>query len=118
MLKNLKTKSIPETEIESVDRDISKLADKIRSIDAVIDYLVQAYIGGIRKSQKFSNDAIERQLNLIILNGNLEHNLRTSLNGKFSVFRDHISLFKKKPQSVQKKNIVKDIIAAYSFPVR
>jgi hypothetical protein len=74
---------------------------------------VQSYIGGIQKSQKFSNDAIERQLNLIILNRKLEPNLRTSLNGKLSVFRNHISLFKKMPESVQKTNIVEDIVSAY-----
>jgi hypothetical protein len=113
MLKNLKTQSLPETEIESIGRNISTLTDKIRNIDAVIDYLVQSYIGGIQKSQKFSDDAIERQLNLIILNRKLEQNLRTSLNGKLSVFRNHISLFKKMPESVQKTSIVKDIVSAY-----
>jgi len=113
MLENLKPQSLPETEIESIDRNISTLTDKIRNIDAVIDYLVQSYIGGIQKSQKFSNDAIERQLNLIILNRKLEPNLRASLNGKLSVFRNHISLFKKMPESVQKTNIVEDIVSAY-----
>ena len=118
MIKNLKTQSIPETEIEAVDRNISTLSDKIHNIDTVIDYLVQSYIGGIKKSQKFSDDAIERQLNLIILNRKLEQNLRTSLNGKLSLFRDHISLFKKMPESVQKIDIVKDIVSAYQFPIR
>ena len=113
MLENLKPQSLPETEIESIDRNISTLTDKIRNIDAVIDYLVQSYIGGIQKSQKFSDDAIERQLNLIILNRKLEQNLRASLNGKLSVFRNHISLFKKMPESVQKTNIVEDIVSAY-----
>jgi hypothetical protein len=113
MLKNLKTQSIPETEIESIDRNISTVTDKIRNINAVIDYLVQSYIGGIQKSQKFSDDAIERQLNLIILNRKLEQNLRKSLNGKLSVFRNHIALFKKKPESVQKTNVVEDIVSAY-----
>ena len=113
MLENLKPQSLPETEIESIDRNISTLTDKIRNIDAVIDYLVQSYIGGIQKSQKFSDDAIERQLNHITMNRKLEQNLRTSLNGKLSVFRNHISLFKKMPESVQKTNIVEDIVSAY-----
>jgi hypothetical protein len=113
MLENLKPQSLPETEIESIVRNISTLTDKIRNIDAVIDYLVQSYVGGIQKSQKFSDDAIERQLNLIILNRKLEQNLRASLNGKLSVFRNHISLFKKMPESVQKTNIVEDIVSAY-----
>jgi hypothetical protein len=118
MLKNLKTQSIPEAEIESVDRNISTLTNKIHNIDAVIDFLVQSYIGGIKKSQEFSDDAIKRQLNLIILNRKLEQNLRTSLNGKLSLFRDHISLFKKMPESAQKIDIVKDIVSAYQFPIR
>jgi formylglycine-generating enzyme required for sulfatase activity len=118
MLKNLKTQRIPEAEIESVDRNISTLTDKIHNIDAVIDYLVKSYIGGIQKSQEFSDDAIERQLNLIILNRKLEQNLRMSLNGKLNLFRDHISLFKKMPESVQKNDIVKDIVSAYQFPIR
>jgi hypothetical protein len=113
MLENLKPQSLPETEIESIDRNISTLTDKIRNIDAVIDYLVQSYIGGIQKSQKFSDAAIEHQLNFIILDRKLEQNLRTSLNDKLSVFRDHISLFKKMPESVQKTNIVEDIVSAY-----
>jgi hypothetical protein len=118
MLKKLKTQSIPEAEIESVDRNISKLSDKIHNIDAVIDYLVQSYIGGIKKSQEFSDDAIERRLNLIILNRELEQNLQTGLNEKLSLFRDHISLLKNMPESVQKIDIVKDIVSAYQFPIR
>ena len=118
MLKKLKTQSIPEAEIESFDRNISKLTDKIHNIDAVIDYFVQSYIGGIKKSQEFSNDAIERRLNLIILNKELEQNLRTSLNKKLGLLRDHISLLKNIPDSVQKIDIVKDIVSAYQFPTR
>jgi hypothetical protein len=113
MLKNLKTQTIPETEIESLNQNISTLNDKLRSIDAVIDYLVQSYITDIQESQKFSDDAIERQLNRIILDRNLEKNLRASLNGRLNLFKDHISYFKKEPQSVQKKNILKDILSAY-----
>ena len=117
-LKSLKTERIPEAEIKSVDRNISTLTDKINNIDAVIDYLVQSYIKGIKKSLEFSDDAIERQLNLIILNKKLEQDLRTSLNGKLNLFRDHISLFKKMPESVRKIDIVKDIVSAYQLPIR
>ena len=113
MLKNLKTQTIPETEIESLNQNISTLKDKIRSIDAVIDYLAQSYITGIQESQKFSDDAIERRLNRIILDRNLGENLRASLNGRLNLFKDHISLYEKEPQSVEKTNIVKDIISAY-----
>jgi hypothetical protein len=67
MLNNLKTQTIPETEIESLNRNISTLKDKVRSIDAAIDYLVQSYITGIQESQKFSDDEIYSKIIFRIL---------------------------------------------------
>jgi formylglycine-generating enzyme required for sulfatase activity len=113
MLTNLKTQTIPETEIESLNRNISTLTDKIGGIDTVIDYFVQSYIEGIQESQNLSGDAIERRLNRIIFARKLEENLRASLNGIMNVFKDHISYYRIDPQNLSKDKIVEDFISAY-----
>jgi len=111
MLQKLKTEPIPETDIESLNSNISKLTEQIGHCDAAINYLVQSYISSIRHSQKFSEDAVDRQLNLITRHQNLDEALRSSLNVRLEVFRDHISLFNNKPEEIQPQIIIRDIVS-------
>jgi hypothetical protein len=111
-LEDLKTQPLPETEVESLNRNISKLAEQIIDCDAAIDYLVQSYINIIKDSQQFPTDAIDRQLNQIITVPNLGENLRSSLNAKLQVFRDHVLLYSASPESIRHTIIVKDILTA------
>jgi formylglycine-generating enzyme required for sulfatase activity len=111
ILKNLKTQPIPETDIESLNRNIFKLMQHIDHCNTVIDYFLQSYIDSIRNSQKFSKEAIYRQINLILQNKNLEEILQSSMNGRLEVLRDHVSLYSENPESIQQETIIKDIVS-------
>ena len=112
ILRNLKTQTIPEAEVESLNKNISKLTEQVSDCDATIDSLVQSYINIIKDSQQFSAGAINRQLNRIITDQNLEENLQFSLNAKLKIFRDHILLYRVTPESIQQTKIVNDILSA------
>jgi hypothetical protein len=111
MLKNLKTQTLPETEMASLKKNITRLTKKISDSSAAVDYLSRSYIDGIKDMQKFSEDAIDRQLNSIILDQNLKTSLRSSLNGRLEVFREHILLYNGKPDSIDQKKLVNDIVS-------
>jgi hypothetical protein len=111
MLKNLKTQALPETEMDSLKRNISRLTEQISDSGAAVDYLSRSYIDNIKNIQKFSQDAIDRQLNFIILDQNLKASLRSSLNGRLEVFREHISLYSDNPENIQQKILINDIVS-------
>jgi formylglycine-generating enzyme required for sulfatase activity/polyhydroxyalkanoate synthesis regulator phasin len=112
MSENLKTQTIPETEVESLNKNISRLTEQVIDCDAAIDYLVQSYINTIKDSQQFQSGAIDRQLNRIITLPNLEGDLQSSVDAKLKVFRDHMLLYSASPESIQHRIIVKDILTA------
>lgn len=112
MSENLKTQTIPETEVESLNKNISRLTKQVVDCDATIAYLVQSYINAIKNSQQFQKDAIDRQLNQIVVAPNLGGNLHSSLDAKLKVFQDHILLYSTRPENIQHTTIVKDILTA------
>jgi len=112
MSENLKTQTIPETEVESLNKNISRLTQQVVDCDATMDYLVQSYINTIKNSQQFNKGAIDRQLNQISAGPNLGGNLQSSLNAKLKVFQDHILLYNTSPENIQHKTIIKDILTA------
>ena len=109
MLENLKTETLPETDIESLNRNIPKLKDQIRACQAAIDYWVRSYMASIENSRQFPQDAIDLQLNLMIPGRDLDESLRLSLNGRLLVFRDHVTLFRQSPEKLVPERILKDI---------
>jgi uncharacterized membrane-anchored protein YjiN (DUF445 family) len=111
MLKKMKSEPLPESEIESLNKNISGLVEQIRHSDAAIDYLTQSYLGDIRESQKFSQDAVDRQLESLFQHQILEESLRSSLNSRLELFRNHISRYAAQPNDMQPDEIIQDIIS-------
>jgi formylglycine-generating enzyme required for sulfatase activity len=112
ILKNLSTQAIPEAEVDSLNKNISKLTEQVIDCEATIDYLVQSYINIVKDSQQFSADVIDRQLNQIIMGKNVGKSLQSSLNAKLKIFRNHISLYSNMPESIPQVTIEKDILSA------
>jgi formylglycine-generating enzyme required for sulfatase activity len=110
-LKNLSTQTIPEAEVDSLNKNISKLTEQVIDCEATIDYLVQSYINIVKDSQQFSADIIDRRLNQIIMDKNLGKSLQSGLNAKLKIFRDHISLYSAMPESIPQTTIEKDILS-------
>ncbi|MGD9323843.1 MAG: SUMF1/EgtB/PvdO family nonheme iron enzyme [Desulfobacterales bacterium] len=109
-LKKMKSEPLPESEIESLTKNISELEAQINHRDAAIDYLTQSYLEDIRESQKFSQDAVDRQLEALFQHQILEESLRSSLNSRLELFRDHISRYAAQPDDLRPEAIIEDII--------
>ena len=110
-LKKMKSEPLPESEIESLTKNISGLVEQIRHSDAAIDYLMQSYLEDIRESQKFSQDAVDRQLESLFQHQILEESLRSSLNSRLELFRNHISRYAAQPDDMRPEAIIQDIIS-------
>ena len=109
MLKKMKAEPLPESEIESLKRNISGLTEQISHSDAAIDYLTQSYLGNIRASQQFSQDAIDLQLAGLFQHQILEESLRSSLNSRLEIFRKHIARYASNPEEISRETIIQDI---------
>jgi hypothetical protein len=110
-LKKMKTEPLPESEIESLNKNISGLTEQLSHSNAAIDYLTESYLENIRESQKFSQDAIERQLDSLFQHQILEESLRSSLNSRLEIFRNHISRYATNPDDIRPETIIRDIIS-------
>lgn len=111
MLKKMKAEPLPESEIESLNKNISGINEQINQGYTAIDYLTQSYLANIRDSQKFSPDAIDRLLDSTFQNQILEESLRSSLNSRLELFRKHLSDYTSNPESIQPEKIIQDIIS-------
>ena len=109
MLKKMKAEPLPESEIESLKENISGLTEEINHSDVAIDYLTQSYLGNIREGQKFSQDVIDRQLDSLFQHQILEESLRSSLNSRLEIFRNHISRYATNPDDIRPETIIADI---------
>jgi hypothetical protein len=111
MLKKMKAEPLPESEIESLKKNISGLTEQISHSDVAIDYLTHSYLGNIRESQKFSQAAMNRQLDSLFQHQILEESLRSSLNSRLEIFRNHISRYANNPDDIRPETIVQDIMS-------
>lgn len=110
-LEKMKSEPLPESEIESLNKNISGLEEQINNSDAAIDYLTQSYLGDIRESQKFSPDAVDRQLEKLFQHQILEESLRSSLNSRLELFKNHISRYAAQPDDLRPEAIIQEIIS-------
>lgn len=111
MLNKMKAEPLPESEIESIKKNISGLTEQINHSDVAIDFLTQSYLGNIRESQKFSQDAMDRQLDSLFQHQILAESLRSSLNSRLEIFRNHISRYAANPDDIRPETIIQDIIS-------
>jgi hypothetical protein len=101
-----------EQELEMLKKmKISGLTEEINHSDVAIDYLTQSYLGNIREGQKFSQDAIDGQLDSLFQHQILEESLRSSLNSRLEMFRNHISRYAANPDDIRPETIIQDIIS-------
>ena len=114
VLKSLSTQTIPETEVGSITINISKLSEEVMISEANIDYLANSYINIIEDSQQFPLYAIDRQMDQIIMDQNLEGDLQSQLIAKLEIYRKHITLYSAEPESILQSRIIEDIISAVS----
>ena len=111
-LKSLSTQTIPESEVQSITTNITKLSDEVMISEGNIDYLANSYINIIKDSQQFPLYAIERQMDQIIMDQNLEGDLQSRLIAKLEIYRRHISLYSSEPESILQSNIVDSIVSS------
>ena len=110
MLKRMKTKTVSEFVLESLESDITKAQGTISLCDAAINFFLQSYINRIRESQKYPDDIFESQLDLIFQELNLEEYLSHSMKIRLDLFKKHVALNKSQVASINQGMILKDII--------
>jgi hypothetical protein len=111
-LKSLTTQTIPESEVQSITTNMSKLSEEVMINEANIDYLANSYINIIKDSQQFPLYAIDRKMDQIIMDQNLEGDIQSRLIAKLDIFREHISLYEAKPESILQSRMLRDIVSA------
>jgi len=110
MLKRMKTKTVSEFVLESLESDITKAQGTTSLCDAAINFFLQSYITRIRESQKYPDDIFESQLDLIFQELNLEEYLSHSMKIRLDLFKKHVALNKNQVVSINQEMIQKDII--------
>ena len=110
MLKRMKTKTVSEFVLESLESDITKAQGTVSLCDAAINFFLQSYINRIRKSQEYPDDIFDSQLDLIFQELNLEEYLSHSIKIRLDLFKKHVALNKSQVVSINQETILKDII--------
>jgi hypothetical protein len=110
MLNRMKTKSVSEFVLESLESDITKAQGTVSLCDAAIQFFLESYINRIRECQKYPDDIFESQLDLIIQALILEEYLGHSMKIRLDLFKKHVALNKNTMASINREMILKDII--------
>jgi len=110
-LKLLRTQALPETEMESIKRNLAELADQIRSCNAAVDYFVHAYLDGIARSRDFPAATVARQLDSIFKSPHLGEKYKQNLENQLAVVKKHIALYNKRPDELNFATIKEDILS-------
>jgi hypothetical protein len=111
-LKALETQALPESEMESINANVSSLREEIRSCDAVVDYFVHAYLDSIAKSNEFSEADIERQFNVLFQSPRLAQKYKLELENQLGIIKKHIALYFSHPDEIN-FTIIKEEIVSY-----
>jgi hypothetical protein len=109
-LKILQTQPLPETEMESLKKNLADLAEQIRSCDAFVDYFVQSYLDSIAKSKDFPENTIAHQFDRIFKSPRLAEKLRPRLEKQLDVVKKHMTLYNNHPDAINFAIIKEDIL--------
>ena len=114
MLNNLKTQTLPEADIEALNRDIPVLAQQVQNCESASAYWVKKYIESIKNIQQYTESDIDLQLNFMLPDANLDESVRLGFNGRLLVFRDHVSRYRNTPDTIRPNIIQEDIVETLS----
>ncbi len=111
MLKKMRLEPLPESEIESVNKNILEMKEQISQSDTAIDYLAQSYMADIRDGQKYSQAVIDRHLDHTFQSQIIDESLRSSLTSRMELFREHLAEYTSDPDSLKPEKIIHDIVS-------
>ncbi len=109
-LKMLATQALPESEMESLKSNLTKLGEQIRSCNAAVDYFVHAYLDSIAKSHEFSKNTIDRQFNVLFQSPRLAEKYKMNLESQLDIIKKHITLYLNHPDEINFAIIKEDIV--------
>ena len=110
-LKTLATQALPESEMESLKSNLTKLGEQIRSCNAAVDYFVHAYLDSIAKSHEFSKDTIERQFDVLFQSPHLAEKYKLKLESQLGIIKKHITQYINQPDEINFAIIKEDIVS-------
>ena len=110
-LKSLETQALPEAEMESLSANLAKLREQIKSCDGVVNFFVGAYLDSIAESHKFSEDAIERQFNVLLKSLDLAGKYKLRIENQLAIVKKHVALYYNHPDEINFAIIKEDIVS-------
>jgi len=110
ILDKLTNQAIPESDLISVDREITKKREQLRYTFDVIDYLTQSYLTALEGTKKYSTDTVERQIRHISRNPNLDGQMRLLILKRLSLLVEHVVLYTNNPENLPPGKIKEDIL--------
>jgi formylglycine-generating enzyme required for sulfatase activity len=111
-LKTLINQTLPESEVQSVKMNIAKLSEEIMIVEANIDYLANSYVSAVKSGHAYPASAIDRRMNQITMDQNLEGFLQSQLIEKLNIYQKHISQYATEKVSIVPSRIIEDIVSA------
>jgi formylglycine-generating enzyme required for sulfatase activity len=111
-LKTLATQALPESEMESLKSNLTKLGEQIRSCNAAVDYFVHVYLDSIAKSHEFSANTVDRQFEALFQSPHLAEKYKSKLENQLGIIKKHITLYLNRPDEINFA-IIKEDIASY-----
>jgi formylglycine-generating enzyme required for sulfatase activity len=107
----LATQALPESEMESLKSNLTKLGEQIRSCNAAVDYFVHAYLDSIAKSHEFSKNTVDRHFNVLFQSPHLAEKYKLKLENLMGIIKKHIILYLNQPDEINFAIIKEDIVS-------
>lgn len=110
ILEKLTNQAIPESDLDSVNREVAKKREQLRYTFDVMNYLTQSYLNALERTKKYSTDAVERQIRLISRDSNLDGQMRLLILKRLSLLVEHVVLYTNNPENLPPDKIKADIL--------
>jgi hypothetical protein len=114
-LEKMKAESSSASVIEALERGIARAKESLRMLDAAMGHFTNFYIERVKESQRYPEELIENQLDLITQELSLDEDFVRSLRRRLVVFRKHVLLYKRQAGDISLEIIQNDILASSSL---
>jgi formylglycine-generating enzyme required for sulfatase activity len=104
-LEKMKAETSSASVIKALERGIARAKESLRMLDAAMDHFTNFYLERVKESQRYPEELIENQLDLITQELSLDEDFVRSLRKRLVLFRRHVSLYKQQAGDVRQEII-------------
>ena len=114
-LEKMKAETSSASVIEALERGIARAKESLRMLDAAMGHFTNFYLERVKESQRYPEELIDNQLDLITQELSLDEDFVRSLRRRLEIFRTHVSLYKRQAGDISLEIIQNDILASSSL---